>query len=147
MCPGAADAEAVGPAHEPRPWHRPSVGIACVLLVYSVVLISAIQQGDSVTHTQLCPTLCDPMDCSPPGSSVHRILQARILEGVAISFSRGSSRPKDLAQVSWHWQVRWILCHLTHQGSPVTHIYTFFFLILFSIMVYPRRLDIVSCAI
>ena len=38
----------------------------------------------------LCPTLCDPMDCSPPGSSVHGILQARILEWVAISYSRGS---------------------------------------------------------
>ena len=37
---------------------------------------------------QLCPTLCDPMDCSPPGSSVHGILQARVLEWVAISFSR-----------------------------------------------------------
>ena len=40
---------------------------------------------------KLCPTLCDPMDGSPPGSSVHGILQARILEWVAISFSRGSS--------------------------------------------------------
>ena len=40
---------------------------------------------------QSCPALCDPMDCSPPGSSVHRILQARILEWVAMSFSRGSS--------------------------------------------------------
>ena len=39
---------------------------------------------------QLCPTLCDPLDCGPPGSSVHGILQARILEWVAISFSRGS---------------------------------------------------------
>ena len=38
---------------------------------------------------QLCPTVCDPMDCSPPGSSVHGILQARILEWVAISFSSG----------------------------------------------------------
>ena len=37
---------------------------------------------------QSCPTLCNPMDCSPPGSSVHGILQARILEWVAISFSR-----------------------------------------------------------
>ena len=45
--------------------------------------------------TQLCLTLCDPMNCSPPGSSVHGILQARILEWVAISFSRGSSRPRD----------------------------------------------------
>ena len=37
---------------------------------------------------QLCPTLCDPVDCSPPGSSIHGILQARILEWVAISFSK-----------------------------------------------------------
>ena len=44
---------------------------------------------------QSCLTLCDPMDCSPPGSSVHGILQARILEWVAISFSRGSSQPTD----------------------------------------------------
>ena len=41
-------------------------------------------------------TLCDPMDCSPPDSSVHGILQARILEWVAIPFSRGSSQPRDL---------------------------------------------------
>ena len=45
--------------------------------------------------TQSCPTLCDPVDCSPPGSSVHGILQARILEWVAISFSLGSSQPRD----------------------------------------------------
>ena len=45
--------------------------------------------------TQLCPTLCDPMDCSPPSSSVHGILQARILGWVAIPFSKGSSRPRD----------------------------------------------------
>src|SRR5574337_493665 len=51
--------------------------------------------------TQLCPTLCNPMDCSPTGSSVHGISQARILEWVAISFSRGSSRPKDQTQVSY----------------------------------------------
>ena len=43
---------------------------------------------------QSCPTLCDPVDCSPPGSSVHGILQAGILEWVTISFSRGSSRPR-----------------------------------------------------
>ena len=49
---------------------------------------------------QLCPTLCDPMDCSPPGSSVHGILEARILEWVAISFSRGSSWPRDWTLVS-----------------------------------------------
>ena len=44
---------------------------------------------------QLCPALCNPMDCSPPGSSIHGILQARILEWVVISFSRGSSRPLE----------------------------------------------------
>ena len=44
---------------------------------------------------QSCPTLCDPVDCSLPDSSVHGILQARILEWVAISFSRGSSWPRD----------------------------------------------------
>ena len=49
---------------------------------------------------QSCPTLCDPMDCSPPGSSVHGILQARIVDWVTISFSRGSSQPRDQTQVS-----------------------------------------------
>ena len=49
---------------------------------------------------QLCPTLCDPMDSSPPGSSDHRILQARTLEWIAISFSRGSSWPRDCTHIS-----------------------------------------------
>jgi len=49
---------------------------------------------------QSCTTLCDPMDCSPPGFSVHKILQARILKWVAIPFSRGSSRPRDRTWVS-----------------------------------------------
>ena len=48
----------------------------------------------------LCPTLCDPMDCSQPGSSVHGIFQARILEWVAMPFSRGSSWPMDWTRVS-----------------------------------------------
>ena len=53
-----------------------------------------------VLVNQSCPTLCDRMDCSLPGSSVHRILQARKLEWVANSFSRGSSWPRDQTQVS-----------------------------------------------
>ena len=53
-----------------------------------------------VLVAQSCLTPCDPMDCSPPGSSVHRILQRRILEWVVIPFSRGSSRPEDWTQVS-----------------------------------------------
>ena len=51
--------------------------------------------------TQLCLTLCNPMDCSLPGSSVHGILQVRIVQGVAIPFSRGSSWPRDQTQVSY----------------------------------------------
>ena len=49
---------------------------------------------------QSCPTLCDPMDCSLPGSSVHGIFQAIVLEWIAISFSRGSSQPRDWTQIS-----------------------------------------------
>ena len=54
-----------------------------------------------VLVTQSCLTLCDPMYCSPPGSSVHEILQVRILEWIAFPFSRGSSQPKHWTQVSW----------------------------------------------
>ena len=50
---------------------------------------------------QSCPTLFDPMDCSPPDSSVHGILQARILEWIVIPSSRGSSPPRDGTWVSW----------------------------------------------
>ena len=54
-----------------------------------------------VLVAQSCLTLCKSMDCSPPGSSVYGILQARILEWVAIPFSRGSSWPRDWTPVSW----------------------------------------------
>ena len=64
-------------------------------------------QSETVNSTEMgrsevkwSPTLCDPMDCSLPGSSIHGILQARVLEWVAISFSRGSSWPRDRTQVS-----------------------------------------------
>ena len=60
--------------------------------------------------TLSCPTLCDPMDCRPRGSSVHGILQARTLEWVAMPFSRGSSPPRDWTclscigrQIPYHW--------------------------------------------
>ena len=63
--------------------------------------------------TKLCPTLWDPMDHSPPGSSVHGISQARTLEWVAISSSRGSSQPRDWTcsscigrQILYHWAIR-----------------------------------------
>ena len=59
------------------------------LLVFKVVIIILL-----CVSAQLCPPLCDPMGCSPPGSSVHGILQARVLEGVAMPSSRGSSQPR-----------------------------------------------------
>jgi len=69
-----------------------------------------------VLVAQLCPTLCNPMDCSPSGSSVHGILQARILEWVAIPFSRGSSRPRDQTQV-FHTAGRFFTVHATREDG------------------------------
>ena len=86
------------------PWDSPgkNTGAGCRALLQGNLLYPGTEsespalQVDSLllSHqesevVQSCPTLCDPMDCSPPGSSVHGILQARILEWVAISFSRG----------------------------------------------------------
>ena len=68
--------------------------------------------------TKLCSTLCDPIDCRPQGSSVHGDIQARIPERVVISYSRGSSQPRD-----WTCIGKWIL-HQSQQGSP-TCIYMF----------------------
>jgi len=63
--------------------------------------------------------LCDPMDCSPPGSSVHGILQAGILEWVAISYSRGASQTRDQICISHVSCIgRRVLVHLHHLGSP-----------------------------
>ena len=63
---------------------------------------------------QSCATLCNPMDYSPPGSSVHGILQARVLEWVAISFSTASSGPRDRTQVS-HIVGRRFYCLITRE--------------------------------
>ena len=61
--------------------------------------VIVLKEGESEV-AQSCLTLCDSMDCSPPGFSTHGVFQARIMEGVAISFSRGSSPPRDRTQVS-----------------------------------------------
>ena len=67
---------------------------------------------------QSCLTLFDPMDYSSAGSSVQGILQAKILEGVAIPFSRGFSRPRDETHVSYvSWIDKWVLYHPHHLGS------------------------------
>ena len=66
-------------------------------------------------------TLCNTMDCSPPGSSVHGILQARILEWVAMPSSRGSSRSRDWSHIFLHWQADSLPLHQlgsTHLNDP-----------------------------
>ena len=68
---------------------------------------------------QSCPILCKPIDSSPPGSSNHGIFQARVLEWVAISFSRGSCWPRDQTCLSCiSWMQRDSLS-LSHWGSPL----------------------------
>ena len=75
----------------------------CQCVCVSFGLLSVCVYAESL---QSCPTLCDPIVCSPPGSSVRGILQARILAWVAMPSSRGSSQPRDQTQVSCplHWQ-------------------------------------------
>ena len=70
---------------------------------------------------QSCPTLCYPLDCSSPVSSVHGILQARILEWVAIPSSRGSSGPRDWNCISYISCLgKWVLYQCHHLGGPFT---------------------------
>ena len=64
----------------------------------SILMVQLWKKESESEVTQSCLTLCDPVDCSLPGSSIHGILQERVLEWVAISFCRGSSRPRV-----WTW--------------------------------------------
>ena len=68
-----------------------------------------------VKVAQSCPTLCDPIDCSPQGSSVHGILQARILEWVAVPFSKGSSQPRDWIHI-FHTAGRFFIVWATSEA-------------------------------
>ena len=74
-----------------RPWDSPgkNTGVGCRFLLQCMKVKSEREVAQSYL------TLGDPMDCSQPGSSIHGIFQARVLEWVAISFSRGSFRPRD----------------------------------------------------
>ena len=82
-----------------------------------------ISDSESVSHS--CPIICDPMDCSLPGSSIHGILQARILEWFAMSFSRRLSHPRDRTHVSFvsctDRCVLYYQCHLGSQTGVVSH--------------------------
>ena len=72
------------PTRLPRPWNSlgKNTGVGCYFLLQCMKVKSESEV------TQSCPTPSDPMDCSLPGSSVHRIFQARVLEWVAIAFSK-----------------------------------------------------------
>ena len=72
-----------------------------ILLDFLIVYQAFIWIVYVLCSLQSCPTLCDPMDYSLPGSSIYGILQARILEWVVISFCRGSSQPRDQTHVSY----------------------------------------------
>ena len=75
----------------------PLDGSLCMTLCLPTIECHEVRWGEVA---QSCPILCDPVDCNLLGFSVHGILQARILEWIAISFSRGSSRPRDWTQLS-----------------------------------------------
>ena len=84
----------------------------------------------SVWVAPSCPTVCNPMDCSPPGSFVHWILQTRILQWVAMPFSRGSSLLRDGTQISWIGRL--ILYHWATREAPkttwISHNYIYIYL-------------------
>ena len=79
-----------------------SFSFPCSSLLLNLCWI--LQFTHCIVHVKLpqsCPTLCDPMDCSPPGSSVHSILPASILKWVAMHSAKGSSRPRNRTRVSY----------------------------------------------
>ena len=88
--------------------------VVCQGCILSPCLFNFYAEYVCMKLTQLCLTLSNPMDCSPQGFSVYGILQARILEWVAIPFSRGSSWPRGRSQVP---HIAGILYHLSYQGS------------------------------
>ena len=89
----------MGPHRVRHEWSDLAVA-AAALYMYFPNYLTLCYAVMCVLVARLCPALCDPLNCSPPGSSVHGIVQARILERAAVSFSGGSSRPRDRTQVS-----------------------------------------------
>ena len=88
--------------------------MACPSAVTACVSLSPFQPKATLSHSVMSD--CGPVDCSPPGSSVHGSFPARILEWVAMSSSRESSQPRDQTRVSCI--ARQILYHERHLGSP-----------------------------
>ena len=103
------------PTRLPRPWESPgkNTGVGCYFL------LQCRKVKTESEATQSCPTLCNPIDGSPPGSPVPGSLQARTLEWIAISFSRGifsTQGSKPHLSHLLHWQADSL--PLSHQGSP-----------------------------
>ena len=101
----------------PLRWSRPYMKL--LFIYYTMYNNCLLKVKVSVIHS--CSAICDSMDCSLAGSSVHGILQGRILEWVAVSFPKGSSWSRDRT---------WASCiagrffyHLSHQGSPAFYCY------------------------
>ena len=90
------------PTRLPHPWDSPgkNTGVGCHFLVQHIIKYIARIEVSKVKVAQSHPTLCDSMDCSLSGSSVHGIFQARVLEWISISFSRGSFWPRNRTWVS-----------------------------------------------
>ena len=86
------------PTRLPHPWDSPgkNTGVGCHFLLQFMKVKSESEVAQS------CPTLCDPMDCSLPGSSIHGIFQARVLEWGAIAFSDRVVRGKELGDWDCH---------------------------------------------
>ena len=98
---------------EPSPWFPQT---PCRMSPSAHSCFAQVVRAQSL---QSYPTLCGPMGCSPPGSSVHRILQLRIQEWVTMPSSRGSSWPRDQSHLSYvSCIVMWVLYHYCHLGSP-----------------------------
>ena len=95
-------------------------GFPVLHYLQNLLKLMPIELVAAAKSLQLCPILCHPIDASPPGSPVPGILQARTVEWVAISFSRGSSQPRRLNLGLQHG--RHMLYHLSQQRSPLSHV-------------------------
>ena len=108
------------PTRLPRPWDSPgkNTGVGCHFLLQCIKMKSESEVAQS------CPTLCDPMDCSLPGSSVHGIFQARVLEWGAIAFSIALTNPLPFNQdvVDTVYKMLWTPSGMSHMSAVLVHV-------------------------
>ena len=112
---------------------REALDTICTYIYYIYICVCARPH-------QLCLTLCDPMDCSPPGSIFHGIFQARILDWVAMPFSRGSSQPRDwIPHLLQGWKVkvlkgRFFITSITWEAH--IYLYTYLYSVIYICLKY-----------